>query len=149
MLVDHRRTSEMISFILSSEQSCIEEAARLCIELPIFVHSINLVRWFAQFRNGGRYNEDCYLTSAHWVNQTLEKQTQLKHEAADLCPTIEALQTRPARGAKPSLKRQATRPLQLEQVDISLLREPIADDPADSELHASDRTDFAQVVVLA
>lgn len=65
LLMAHRRTVEMISTILTDDAKRIGEAARLCIELPVFIHTINLVRWFALFRNGGRYNEECYLTAAH------------------------------------------------------------------------------------
>lgn len=52
-------TQTLIS-LMTHKQDFITEVARMYTQLPLFLHSVNLVRWYALYRNDGEYNKDTY-----------------------------------------------------------------------------------------
>lgn len=59
----HKKVIECINFIFADNDKFIDEVVRLFVGMPTFIHSINIVRWYALFRNDGRYNKDTYVTA--------------------------------------------------------------------------------------
>lgn len=59
----HPDMIEAINQITNRHQSLIEQIASIYFLVPQFIHSVNLVRWYALYRNNGQYNKDTYFTS--------------------------------------------------------------------------------------
>ena len=62
-------TLDCINALTSSSKDIIEHIVRLVLDLPACVHSVNLVRWYALFRNHGVYNTDLYFVLYDKVKQ--------------------------------------------------------------------------------
>ena len=59
--------------------------------LPIYIHTVNLVRWFALFRNNGEYNKDTYQSSITQIFKLKRMQKKLLHKAQKFCPNSNTL----------------------------------------------------------
>ena len=61
------------------------------MELPLFIHTINLVRWYALYRNKGKYNKDTYFSSLGQIRRIMETQSSLLSKGKRVCPTLEMI----------------------------------------------------------
>lgn len=69
----------------------IEEIAKLYILLPSYIHSVDLVRWMANFRNNGLYNKDTYFIAMGQIKTIIERQKSLIEIGKTICPTKQQL----------------------------------------------------------
>ena len=61
------------------------------MQLPLFIHTINLVRWYALYRNKGKYNKDTYFSSLGQIRRIMETQSSLLSKGKRVCPTLEMI----------------------------------------------------------
>ena len=54
---------QLLTSILTLQKHLIADIAIMYMQLPLFIHSVNLVRWYALYRNEGLYNTDTYVTA--------------------------------------------------------------------------------------
>ena len=80
----------MINIITHNHKEVIEEAARLYLLLPSYIHSVNLVRWYAQFRNEGQWNKDTYVVSYNQIYEITQKIEKLMKKRAKWSPHRDA-----------------------------------------------------------
>lgn len=74
--------------VMTVKQYIITDVARMFIQLPLFVHSVNLVRWYAAHRNEGEYNKDTYVSAMDQVKAIMNEQGQLRFRGSKLCPQL-------------------------------------------------------------
>ena len=64
----------------------IKEVAKLYLLIPLYIHTINIIRWHGIYRNHGRYNNDTYVQAIQQIEVVQKKQQALKAEGEALCP---------------------------------------------------------------
>ena len=89
--VEYRFLIPVLNSLLTQHQAIVEKVARLYIQLPIYLHAINLVRWYGQFRNNGDYNKVMYFTTLRHMKNMMADQADLKTKGTELCPTLAVL----------------------------------------------------------
>ena len=65
----------------------IKEVAKLYLLIPLYIHTINIIRWHGVYRNHGKYNNDTYLSAIQQIEIVQKRQQELKAEGEALCPT--------------------------------------------------------------
>lgn len=88
----HKDKIEIINKILTMKQNIIRDITRMYIQLPLFIHSINLVRWYAIFRNKGKYNKDTYFTAMEQIRKITKKQEAQRKKGTANCPSFKEIQ---------------------------------------------------------
>lgn len=72
---------DMIQEVTVHNLQYIDYTVNLYFMLPIYIHTINLVRWFAVFRNNGQYNKDTYQSSITQIFKIKQIQKNLLKKA--------------------------------------------------------------------
>lgn len=78
LCIEFRFLIPVLNSLLTQKQEIITEVVRLYIQLPIYLHVINLVRWYAQFRNKGVYNKATYFKTMGLIKNMLANLQDLK-----------------------------------------------------------------------
>ena len=84
---DYKLASEYINMVIFKHKEIVDEIARIYILMPSYIHSINLVRWYGQFRNKGRYNKDTYFTARGQIEMIQNQYSMLLARGLLICPT--------------------------------------------------------------
>lgn len=71
--------------------SVVDFTARHYILLPSYMHTLNLVRWNALFRNNHAYNKDLYFSALAQITALKKDHRNLPKQAKQLCPAQEDL----------------------------------------------------------
>ena len=97
--------------VMTVRQYVITDVARMFIKLPLFLHSVNLVRWYALYRNDGVYNKDTYVSAMNQIKAIMNEQGQLRFRGSKICPQlVDLLRAREALESEddPGLKKKDT-----------------------------------------
>ena len=97
--------------VMTVRQYVITDVARMFIKLPLFLHSVNLVRWYALYRNDGAYNKDTYVSAMNQIKAIMNEQGQLRFRGSKICPQlVDLLRAREALESEddPGLKKKDT-----------------------------------------
>lgn len=86
---DYRMTLDLITKINSTGNYKV--ITKMCYDLAVQVHIINLIRWFGSYRNSGQYNKDTYFSAITFIKETKIKQDQILELGKEFCPPEEAL----------------------------------------------------------
>ena len=82
---------QVVAACVEQRTAIVEKVARLYIQLPIYLHAINLMHWYGQFRNNGNYNKVMYFTTLRHMKNMMADQADLKTKGTELCPTLAVL----------------------------------------------------------
>lgn len=86
----YKETISIINAITQNHKGIIEEAARLYLLLPAYIHSVNLVRWYSKYRNEGQWNKDTYVVSYNQIYEITQKIQKLMKKRAKWSPHRDA-----------------------------------------------------------
>lgn len=100
---------QLLTSILTLQKQLIADIAIMYMQLPLFMHSVNLVRWYAEYRNDGVYNADTYMTAMTQIKQIVESQHELEMEGKICCPTLDEIRRAlEGKASTDSLRKKAT-----------------------------------------
>ena len=81
----------MLPQINKMTKDCILSTAQLYLQMPYYVHTINILRWFAQFRNYGEFNKDSYRVAMLNIHRIKQKLDILNEEIKKSYPTAQII----------------------------------------------------------
>lgn len=82
---------DILNTITTKNKESIEYVSRLYINLPSYIHAINLIRWYGLYRNKGVYNKGMYVGVMIKIKQIIDEQKELVIRGKKVCPTEQAL----------------------------------------------------------
>lgn len=88
---EYKGIIEKINWLTSARKDLVQDVARMYLELPTLLHSMNLVRWYGQFRNNGKYNKVTYFPAFEKAKALAARIRALRAAGAKMCPPPESL----------------------------------------------------------
>ena len=78
----YKDLTQTLIALMTHKQEFITDVARMYTQLPLFLHSVNLVRWYALYRNDGEYNKDTYFQAIKHIRRIIADQSTLKNQGS-------------------------------------------------------------------
>ena len=100
----YRETLDCVNALTSTDKQVVEQIVRMFLGLANYIHQVNILRWYANFRNGGVYNSDLYYQVLNKIKELKAAQTLLHKTGEQMMPPREAIKLH----SKQSLKRSIT-----------------------------------------
>ena len=91
MHAEYRGLIDKINWLTSARKDMVHDVARMYLELPTLIHSMNLVRWYGQFRNSGRYNKVTYFPAFEKAKKLAAHISALRAAGIKMCPPAKDL----------------------------------------------------------
>ena len=123
--VVYKEIVDAINAITAAPQSLVSPVIDLHLDLPAYIHSVNILRWYAVFRNNGVYNTDLYFALFAKVKQVKDQLKRLLAEGEHMLPSRQAL----AGPTRPSFRRS----ISAKATQVGSLFAKLDDNPKDEE----------------
>lgn len=75
----------------TTNQEPIMDIVRMFHDLPSYIHTINILRWYGMYRNHGTYNTDLYFSVYGKIQNIIEEQARLLKKGQAMMPAKETL----------------------------------------------------------
>lgn len=87
----YRDTLDCVNALTSTAKHVVEHIVRMFLGVPNYIHQVNILRWYAQFRNNGIYNTDLYFQVLNKTKEILAIQADLHKVGEAMMPPREAI----------------------------------------------------------
>lgn len=84
-------TLEHVNSLTSKQKGLINCIIQMFLDLPVYIHSINLLRWYGKFRNKGKYNTDLYCSLLIKIQTIKDFQAKLLRIGKPMLPSTQAI----------------------------------------------------------
>lgn len=82
---------ESINKLTSTSQEVVLKVVQMFFDLPMAIHSVNIIRWYGLYRNDGAYNTDFYFQLYERIKAILETQAKLLKLGQSMFPNRETI----------------------------------------------------------